>query len=180
AAGARPRATAARTHVPQGTLLVGDRLYGVGAFFAALTSRGIAGRCRRNGCQRWRWLRELSKTWGAGGTAWDTLIEVKGKKDIPTQTLRWVRWRKGRESWELLTNVLVPEQLSGLDALSLYPWRWKVERVFFDLKEVLICIVSIPAAPMVWPCKCMPRHWCIRLCVSPKATSPKRVHIPAN
>src|SRR5262249_28042473 len=45
--------------------------------------------------------------------------------------------RKGRESWELLTNVLVPEQLSGLDALSLYPWRWKVERVFFDLKEVL-------------------------------------------
>ena len=48
-----------------------------------------------------------------------------------------MRWRKGRESWELLTNVLVPEQLSVSDALSLYPWRWKVERLFFDLKEVL-------------------------------------------
>jgi hypothetical protein len=24
--------------------------------------------------------------------------------------------------------------LSSRDALSLYPWRWKVERLFFDLK----------------------------------------------
>jgi lambda repressor-like predicted transcriptional regulator len=24
-----------------------------------------------------------------------------------------------------------------IEALSLFPWRWKVERVFFDLKEVL-------------------------------------------
>ena len=37
----------------------------------------------------------------------------------------------------MLTNVLEPEQLSLQDALSLYPWRWKVERMFFDLKEVL-------------------------------------------
>jgi hypothetical protein len=137
AAGELPRATAALTPVPQGTLLVGDRLYGVGAFCAAWTSRGLAGLWRRNGCQSWRWLREVSKTWVAGGTAWDTLIEVKGKKDIAPRPLRWLRWRKGRERWELLTNVLVPEPLSVMEALSLYPWRWKVERVFFDLKEVL-------------------------------------------
>ena len=61
-------------HVPKGTLLVGDRLYGVGAFFAALSERGLVGLCRRNGRQSWRWLRELSKTYIAGGTAWDTLI----------------------------------------------------------------------------------------------------------
>src|SRR5262249_27388885 len=67
AAGELPRATAALTHVPQGTLLVGDRLDGVGAFLAALTSRGIAGLWRRHGCQSWRWLRELSKTFVAGG-----------------------------------------------------------------------------------------------------------------
>lgn len=137
AAGERPRATAALTHVPQGTWLVGDRLYGVGAFFAALTSRGIAGLCRRNGCQSWRWLRELAQTWVAGGTAWDPLIEVKGTKDIPPQPLRWVRWRKGRERWELLTTVVVPAQWSVIDALSLYPWRWQVERLFFDLQEGL-------------------------------------------
>jgi len=112
-------------------------LYGVGAFFAALRERGLFGLCRRNGRQSWRWLCELSKTYIAGGTAWDTLIEVKGNKDIPTQTLRWLRWRKGRERWEMLTNVVEPQRLSIRDALSLYPWRWKVERLFFDLKEVL-------------------------------------------
>jgi DDE family transposase len=137
AAGELPRAIAALEHVPEGTLLVGDRLYGVGAFFAALREQGLFGLCRRNGRQSWRWLRELSKTYSAEGTAWDTLIEIKGKKDIPTQTLRWLRWRKGRESWEMLTNVVEPQRLSIRDALRLYPWRWKVERLFFDLKEVL-------------------------------------------
>ena len=84
-----------------------------------MTSRGIAGLGRRNGCQSWRWLRELSKPCVAGGTLWDTLIEVKGKKDIPTQPWRWLRWRKGRERGELLTHVLGPEQLSVIDALRL-------------------------------------------------------------
>jgi hypothetical protein len=137
AAAELPRATAALEHVPQGTLLLGDRLDGVGTFFAALSAQGLFGLCRRHGRQSWRWLRDLSKTFIAGGTAWDTLIEITGKKDIPTQTLRWLRWRKGRDSLEVLTNVLEPEQLSIRDALSLYPWRWKVERLFFDLKEVL-------------------------------------------
>ena len=56
-----PGAIAALEHVPKGTLLVGDRLYGVGAFFAALSERGLVGLCRRNGRQSWRWLRELSR-----------------------------------------------------------------------------------------------------------------------
>ena len=103
----------------------------------ALRERGLGGLCRRNGHQRWRWLRELSKTDIAGGRAWDTLSEIKGQKDIPTQTLRWLRWRKGRERWEMLTNVVAPQRLSIRDALRLYPWRWKVERLFFDLTEVL-------------------------------------------
>ena len=79
---------------------MGDRLYGVGAFFAALSARGLFGLSRRHGRQSWRWL----------------------------------RGRKRRQSLEMLTNVLEPKQLSMRDALSLFPWRWKVERVFFDLK----------------------------------------------
>ena len=132
-----PRAIAALEHVPPGTLLIGDRLYGVGKFFAALRARGIAGFCRRNGRQSWRWVQDLSKTYVAGGTAYDTLVEVKGTGDSPTQRLRWMRWRKGREVRELLSNVLEPRELSVVDALRLYPWRWKVERLFYDLKEVL-------------------------------------------
>jgi hypothetical protein len=137
AAAALPRATAALKHVPEGALLVGDRLYGVGALFSALRERGIFGLCRRNGRQSWRWLRDLSTTFMAGGTAWDTLIAIKGTKEMPPQTLRWLRWRKGRKSLEMLTNILEPERLSIRDAVGLYPWRWKVERLFFDLKEVL-------------------------------------------
>jgi hypothetical protein len=54
AAAELPRVTAALDQVPTGTLLLGDRLYGVGAFFAALSARGLFGLCRRNGRQSWR------------------------------------------------------------------------------------------------------------------------------
>jgi hypothetical protein len=147
AAAELPRAVAALDQVPKGTLLLGDRLYGVGVFFSALSERGLFGLCRRNGRQSWRWLRDLSKTYIAGGIAWDTVMEIKGTKDSPTQTLRWLRWRKGRESLEVLTNVLEPEQVSIRDALRLYPWRWKVARVFFDLKEVLNLHRFYPSSP---------------------------------
>ena len=137
AAGELPRTIAALTHVPQGTLLVGDRLDGVGKFFAALRTHSIAGLCRRNGRQSWRWVRDRSTTYIAGGTASDILVEIKGTGDIPTQHLRWVRWRKGRDVRELLTNVREPRVLSVTDALSVYPWRWQVERLFVALKAVL-------------------------------------------
>jgi len=137
AAGELPRTIAALEHVPRGTLLVGDRLYGVGKFFAALRPHGLAGLCRRNGRQSWRWIGDLSTTSVAGGTAYATLVEIKGTQDLPTQRLRWVRWRKGRDVRALLTNVLEPRELSVTDALCVYPWRWKVERLFFARKEVV-------------------------------------------
>jgi hypothetical protein len=37
----------------------------------------------------------------------------------------------------LLTNVLVPARLRAEEALDLYPYRWGIERMFYDLKEVL-------------------------------------------
>jgi hypothetical protein len=33
--------------------------------------------------------------------------------------------------------VLDPKELTAEEALALYPWRWKVERLCFDVKEVL-------------------------------------------
>src|SRR5262249_5189356 len=136
-AGELPRTSAALQHVPQGTLLVGDRLYGSGTFCTALSTHSIAGLWRRNGRQSWRWVRDLSTTSIAGGTASDILVEIKATGAIPTQHLRWVRWRQGRDVRELWTNVLEPSVLSVTDALRVYPWRWKVERLFFDLKAVL-------------------------------------------
>lgn len=137
AAGELPRATTALAKVPRGTLVVGDRLYGVGTFFAALSARGLSGVCRRNARQSWRWVRDLRQTPLAGGMLWETVVELPATRDRPTQELRWIRWRQRREVRELLTNVLEPTELTAEEALALYPWRWKVERLFFDLKEVL-------------------------------------------
>src|SRR3989442_1383359 len=55
----------------------------------------------------------------------------------PRQVLRYSRWRRGGTRYEVLTNVLAPARLSAEEALDLYPYRWSVERMFFDLKEVL-------------------------------------------
>lgn len=37
----------------------------------------------------------------------------------------------------MLTNVLTPPRLTAEEALDLSPYRWSIERMFFDLKEVL-------------------------------------------
>jgi hypothetical protein len=55
----------------------------------------------------------------------------------PTQLLRYIRWRRGGTRYEVLTNVLAPTRLAADEALALYPYRWSVERMYFDLKTVL-------------------------------------------
>jgi hypothetical protein len=137
AAGELPRATAVWGKVPGGALIVGDRLYGVGTFFAALSAHGLVGVCRRNARQSWRWVQDLRQVSLAGGVLWDSVVELPGTRDHPPQALRWIRWRQRREVRELLTNVLEPLVLTAEEALALYPWRWTVERLFFELKEVL-------------------------------------------
>ena len=51
--------------------------------------------------------------------------------------MRYIRWRHGGTRYELLTNVLAPARLAAAEALALYPYRWRIERMYFDLKEVL-------------------------------------------
>jgi hypothetical protein len=51
--------------------------------------------------------------------------------------LRYIRWRRGRTVYELLTSVRDRRRLTAEEALALYPKRWTIERMYFDLKEVL-------------------------------------------
>lgn len=107
------------------------------AFVAALTTRGLVGEVSAQrppelavGAGPAKDTTGSRRAVGdAGGTPWE------GKS--PAQTLRWLRWRKRRDVRELLTDVLDPHRLAAEEALALYPWRWKIERLFFDLKEVL-------------------------------------------
>ena len=122
-----------------GTLLVGDRLYGVPKFFAALGERGLFGVARRFSAVSLSQWTLISRTRTSRGETVEDFRVVAGTgQTAPAQALRLVRLRRGtRTVLELLTNVMDPERLATGEALALFRIRWKVERLFSDLKEVL-------------------------------------------
>jgi len=71
-----------------------------------------------------------------GGRLEERLVHARSGQRVAVQSLRYICWRQGSTRYELLTNVLDSRRLSAEEALSLYP-RWSIERMFFDLKEVL-------------------------------------------
>lgn len=123
--------------IPKGTLFLGDRLYCSVRFFQDLSQRGLYAVTRRNKRLKLRKIKRLSKKRVAGGILTDTLVEAGCGVGAPPQTLRRIRWVRGSQVREVLTNVLDPALLSAEEAINLYPKRWSVERLFYDLKEVL-------------------------------------------
>lgn len=124
--------------IPVGTLMLGDRLYGTPKLFEALTQRGLFALTRRRKGVRLHRIRRLKRAVEGNFLLEDTLVEVGSGKEVPPQTLRRIRLKRGRRVVrDLLTNVLDPEELSAEEAVELYPLRWTIERMFFDLKEVL-------------------------------------------
>lgn len=51
--------------------------------------------------------------------------------------MRQIRFTMRRRTIDLLPSVLDPRRRRAEDALEGYRWRWQVERLFLDLKEVL-------------------------------------------
>jgi hypothetical protein len=137
AASEMTRAKAALADLARDTLVLGDRLYGTADFFAALGRHHCWGVVRRNRQLRLRKLQRVRKRRIHGGLLEDWLVHAGTGVSAPRQLLRFIRWRRGGTRYELLTNVLAPVRLSAEEALDLYPHRWGVERMFFDLKEVL-------------------------------------------
>jgi hypothetical protein len=137
AASEMTRAKVALAAIAADTLIVGDRRYGTADFFATLHARGCWGLVRRNRVLSLHKLQRLSTRRHAGGGVEDWLVRAGSGATAPPQTLRYIRWRPGRTRHELLTNVLSPTRLAAAEALALYPYRWRIERMYFDLKEVL-------------------------------------------
>lgn len=131
------RAKAALAGLAPDTLVVGDRLYGTVDFFATVRGHGCWGLVRRNRRVTLRRRQRLRKRRHAGGVIEDWLVQAGTGVSAPIQTLRYLRWRRGGTRYELLTNVLDPARLTAVEALALYPARWSIERMYFDLKEVL-------------------------------------------
>jgi hypothetical protein len=137
AAGELPRAQAVVAALPRDTLVLADRLYGNGVWFAALAAQGCWGLVRRNRRLGLRKVRCLTRHQAQGGRLTDWVVEAAGSRGTSVQVLRYIRWQRGATVRAVLTNVLDPARLSATEALALYPRRWTIERLFFDLKEVL-------------------------------------------
>lgn len=123
--------------IPAGTLILGDRLHANAKLFAVLGEQKKWGVFRRNRRLSLRKRERLSKEWIDGGKLEDWLVEVGSGQTAPQQRLRYICYTRHGVRYELLTNVLDTQRLSALQAINLYPERWTVERMFFDLKEVL-------------------------------------------
>lgn len=137
AAGELARAQAALATLPRDTLVLADRLYGNGVWLATLTAQGCWGLVRQNRRLGLRKVQCLTRRPVQGGRCTDWLVDAGGSRRTPPQRLRYIRWQRGATVRAVLTNVLDPTRLTAAEALALYSRRWTVERLFFDLKEVL-------------------------------------------
>ena len=131
------RTQEALAQVPAGTLMMGDRAYALPAFIRQLNERGAFGLFRKNKLVKLKTIKVLSHQEGSRTFLEDTLVEAGSGQTGPKMTLRLIRFRSKGFRRDLITSVLDPKKLSALEALQLYPFRWKIERLFFDLKEVL-------------------------------------------
>lgn len=131
------RVREALDQVPTGTLLVGDRLYGSVKLFQEFSQRGLWGLVRLNRSIKLRKLECRSQRRLNKGMLEEWWVEAGTGSTAKPQTLRYIRFEEGKVKRELLTDVLESEKLTAEAALDLYARRWDVERMFFDLKEVL-------------------------------------------
>lgn len=131
------RAPQALEKLNPGTLLLGDRLYGMVKYFHHLSEVKAYGLFRRNGVLKVKRLAVLSVLRQGRMFCEDVLIEVGADARTPKARLRLIRYRYNRYSLDLLTNMLDPEKLPAQTAVQIYGMRWSMERMFLDLKRTL-------------------------------------------
>jgi DDE family transposase len=132
-----PPLTAKLELLPRGALVLGDRLYCSISLFAALEERGLFGVIRRKQMQTIEPLEGLGWQRCGREVIGDQIVLVGTGRHVPKRKLRLISLRRGKTTVELFTNVLDPVKLPAVRALALYRRRWRIERMFYDLKVVL-------------------------------------------
>lgn len=125
--------------VPAGTLLVADRGYSSVRLLAEIAGRGLSCVVRLKVNHAMRLAAELERFLDEGCEVVDRIVTLgQGGPRSPQLRVRLIEKRmKGGKILRLATTELDPQKLPALVALSLYRRRWTVERLFYDLKEVL-------------------------------------------
>ena len=129
------RALTAIDCLREGTLVLADRLYCSVQVFRGLEENGCFGLIRYAKSTSIRKVRRLSRTRSERGLIEDWLVEA-GRKGA-SMDLRLILLKSGGKTYRALTNDMDPSHLSAEDIVALYPVRWTVERLFFQLKVVL-------------------------------------------
>jgi hypothetical protein len=124
--------------IPEGALLLGDKAYCSHKLLGELSARRISGLVRCTKSIRLEPLERLGRADLDDVRITDQIV-LAGTPQKPAERrrLRLITSRRGKKVLRLLTNVLDPALLPAAAALALYRKRWKVERMFYDLKEVL-------------------------------------------
>jgi len=135
AASEHDRAMRAAECLGSGTLAMGDRLYCTLKFFRQLNEKECFGLFRRNKTLSFKKIRRLRRLRMNGAIIEDLLVKAGAGGNA--MELRLIRLKVGRKTYEAFTNVLDSERLTAEDIVTLYPLRWRIERLFFDLKVVL-------------------------------------------
>lgn len=123
------------SRLPEHSLLIADRCYGVGAFLCEFLTAAQEGACtflvRVRSNLKPRLLKSLPD-----GTA---LMEIKAQKGRKALLLREIRGRvrRARGSWvevRFWTNLLDSKKYPGKELLALYAKRWEQEIMYKQLK----------------------------------------------
>lgn len=132
-----PRSKNVLSFITRGSLILGDRLYANLRFFHALTLFQLHGLFRVHTSLKIKRLQLLSKRQDGRMLLEEFLVEAGCGRHQPKMRLRLIRYRNQGRRLDLLTDILDTRKLPAHQAVCLYGLRWSIERIFFDLKEVL-------------------------------------------
>lgn len=133
------RLTSLLPKVPAGALLVGDRGYSSPTLLKEMSEKGVSGLVRLTKSITLEVEQELGRYEDEGCLVTDRIVVAgRGGKRSSRVRLRVIeKTLKSGEVLRLATNELDPSRLPVSAVLALYRRRWSIERLFFDLKEVL-------------------------------------------
>lgn len=123
------------SQIPPGTLLIADRLYGRASFLRATSEHGAWVLARHHGRVKFQ-AQQLLGRYRVGKARVEDWVGILGTGEA-ARPVRMVCVRQGKSTIDLVTNVMDTRRLGAVEACEIYRCRWRVERLFYELKRVL-------------------------------------------
>jgi hypothetical protein len=126
-----------RGAIVQGTLVLADRYYAKPCIWRQIEAAGAFMLTRHNKVVKHRKVERLSKIREDSGNVDEWLVDMGGSDGTQPVRLRMLRVWGPSFRMTLLTNVLESSTMSAWDAVKAYRRRWRVERMYLAMKDVL-------------------------------------------